>query len=149
MGLKYGDSVTLIKKSREGDKDVLRRVNAIVLHSASQPPNVSRSNALKGPGSVLIPEGEYLDLAYPRDLPEGQIVKSRDMSTIFQPTYATPPWQEGASIGWQAGSATAVPPVEAPPQPEPSAEDLDAVEEEQRAKEATSGKVLRIKGQKA
>jgi hypothetical protein len=95
MPLKYGDSVVLIQKSPDG----YRRVNAIVLASHFQPKNVTRAAALKNDKGIL-PEGEYLDLEFPRALPEGQRPKSRD--DVFQPAYTVPPFVAGAAIGWRA-----------------------------------------------
>jgi hypothetical protein len=142
MGLKYGDAVTLIQKSPDGKS--LRRVNAIVLRSDTQRADKSRSSgfALNDAQGKALPEGEYLDLAFPRDIPEGHSIKASDMGGIFQPSYVTPPWKEGAFKGWQTGSATAVVPDSAPL---PSAEDLDAVAADQKAAEATSGAPIRLK----
>jgi hypothetical protein len=75
-------------------------VNAIVMHSAVQPPNVHRSKALKDHRGI-IPEGEYLDIAFPRVLAYGQALKSRTMEALFQPDWAVPAWKEGANKGWE------------------------------------------------
>lgn len=102
MSLKYGDAVILIQKSRDGDKDVLRRVNAIVLHSASQPENATRSTGLKSSSGALLSQGEYLDLTYPDPGLDGQSISSRSTDQIFRRAYTVAPWQKGAWIGWQA-----------------------------------------------
>ncbi len=97
MALKYGDAVVLVQRLPDG---TLRRVNAIVMHSAVQPPNVHRSKALKDHRGI-IPEGEYLDIAFPRVLADGQALKSRTMEALFQPDWAVPAWKEGANKGWE------------------------------------------------
>ena len=97
MALKYGDAVVLVQRLPDG---TLRRVNAIVMHSAVQPPNVHRSKALKDHRGI-IPEGEYLDIAFPRVLAYGQALKSRTMEALFQPDWAVPAWKEGANKGWE------------------------------------------------
>lgn len=95
MPHQYRDAVCLIQKSRDG---TLSRVNAIVLASTVQPANVNRHHALKDRGAVL-PEGEYLDLAFPRDL-AGHQLKSSNMDAVFQKAYHVPEWEEDAWIGW-------------------------------------------------
>jgi hypothetical protein len=113
MAFKYGDAVALVQKSPAGS---IRRVNAIVLSSATQPPNATRPNGLKDFKGALLAEGEYLDLAFPRDL-GGQELKVSSLEAIFQKAYSVAPWKDGAWIGWQLGSATDVAPDPAPAQP--------------------------------
>jgi hypothetical protein len=101
MALKYGDAVVLVRKSRDVDgKDSISRVNAIVLASATQPPNANRRGALKNHKGVL-PHGEYLDLAFPTELPEGQLLTSRSADHIFRFAYAVPEWDGDGNIGWE------------------------------------------------
>ena len=121
MAHQYRDAVVLIQKSRDG---TLTRVNAIVLASTVQPANVNRHHALKSSGAVL-PAGEYLDLAYPRDL-AGHQLKSSDMDAVFQKAYHVPRWSEGSWIGWE-------------PVGLPSPSDLDAIAAEEKSAEETSG----------
>lgn len=132
MSLKYGDVVTLIKKSPDGKE--LSRHNATVLGSFSQPDGAEKMSpkeqelkrVLKLNGKA--PEGgEYLDLVYPRPdlVPAGSVVTTRDVSLVFQHAYAVPQWKEGAFIGWE-------------PQGLPSAADLDAVAAEQKAAQDTA-----------
>lgn len=121
MPLKYRDVVSLVQKSRDG---TLTRVNAIVLASTVQPANVNRHQALKHRGAVL-PAGEYLDLAFPRDLAVHQL-KASDMGAVFQKAYVVPRWTEGAQIGWEPAGL-------------PSHADLDAVAADKKAAEETSG----------
>lgn len=113
MAFKYGDAVVLVQKSRVGDKDVIRRVNAIVVTSVTS----TKDAPLRTPGRKELAEGEYLDLFYPRAFPLGQEPKARTAEAVFQFAGVVPPWQDGAFIGWEAGSVTAVAPTPAPPQP--------------------------------
>src|ERR1700690_81009 len=105
MTLKFGDDVTLVKKSPDG---TITRVNAIVIASVVQQPGVHRSKALRTQSGVL-PEGEYLDLAYPvMELAQtGVAPTTRDMDVLFRKTSATPPWKEGSWIGWELPIAQA------------------------------------------
>lgn len=96
----FGDVVVLILKSRDGDKDVLRRVNATVLASVTQPANPTPSTALKTNAGVL-PEGEYLDVIYPRQFAPGQAPKAADLDSLFQRSHVVHPWKDGAVIGWE------------------------------------------------
>ena len=121
MASKFGDAVTLVQKSRDG---TFSRVNAIVLASVIQ--DAARPH-LKAQDGKFLPAGEYLDLAVPRQFPDGHAPKARDMDSLFRPAYSVAPWVSGAWIGWQPGSATAVAPT-----PAPSAEDLDSVEAEKK-----------------
>ena len=173
MSLKYGDAVVLVQKRPDG---TVHRVKAIVLHSVVQPPNVHRSKALrdhKGP----LPEGEYLDLAFPREVVEGQQFKPQSIYSAFSGAVCVPQYKDGATIGWElpdtfeaenaelrAANATLRAQIEElhtiigqlntgagtypyPDKPtfeafqaaQPSAADLDAVAEEQKAAEDTSG----------
>ncbi len=177
MSLKYGDAVVLVQKRPDG---TVHRVNAIVLHSVVQPPNVHRSKALrdhKGP----LPEGEYLDLAFPREVVEGQQFKPQSIYSAFSGAVCVPQHKDGATIGWElpdtfeaenaelrAANAklraelaklasspgpafeqgpcpdcgckwTASETLPCPECSKPSAADLDAVAEEQKAAEDTSG----------
>ena len=97
MPLKYGDSVILIQKSGEE----LRRLNAIVLTSATQPKDAVRATGLKDHKGDLLPEGEYIDLVFPRPFENGQAPKTREVSALFQYAYGVAPWKDGAFIGWQ------------------------------------------------
>lgn len=97
----FGDVVVLILKSRDGDKDVLRRVNATVLASVVQPANPQPSTALKTHAGVL-PEGEYLDVIYPRQFAQGSAPKASDLDSLFQRAHVVAPWKDGAVIGWEA-----------------------------------------------
>jgi len=134
MALKFGDAVVLVKKSPEGK---VTRVNAIVIAGVVQPPGVHGSKALKNHAGVL-PEGEYLDLAYP--VPEladsGLAPTTRDLDVLFRKTAATPPYVDGAWIGWETAESSSL----------PSAADLDAVAAEQEVAKATGSKVRQIKG---
>jgi hypothetical protein len=168
MSLKYGDAVVLVQKWPD---DTVHRVKAIVLHSVVQPPNVHRSKALrdhKGP----LPEGEYLDLAFPREVVEGQQFKPQSIYSAFSGAVCVPQYKDGATIGWELpdtfeaenaelraanaklraelefrneASASLVDEVKrlqsqvAALKAQPSAADLDAVAEEQKAAEDTSG----------
>jgi hypothetical protein len=134
MPLKYGDSVILIQKSPDG---TLRRVNAIVLESRTQPPNATRPQGLRNSQGALLAEGEYLDVHFPDPslVADGRVLKTRAPEVIFRPAYSVPPWKDGAWIGWQYGSTTPC-----PPSPLPSAADLDAVAAEQTVVAATGSK---------
>jgi hypothetical protein len=161
MSLKYGDAVVLVQKWPDG---TVHRVKAIVLHSVVQPPNVHRSKALrdhKGP----LPEGEYLDLAFPREVVEGQQFKPQSIYSAFSGAVCVPQYKDGATIGWElpdtfeaenaelrAANAKLRAELEfrneasaslqsqvAALKAQPSAADLDAVAEEQKAAEDTSG----------
>ena len=122
MAFKYRDSVTLIQKQTDGS---LSRVNAIVLTSRIQPVGADklspaefqRRGALRGGGSKPLPAGEYLDVVFPVDLPEARIAKESNMNEIFRRASVVPEYKDGAAIGWEAGSTTAVAPVEPPPAP--------------------------------
>lgn len=146
MPHKFGDTVVLVLRSRDkDDKDVFTRVNATVLHSVTQPDGAEQLSAaevyqkrlLKGHNSKPLPGGEYLDLAYPNLglVPAGQsVLTTRDPSLIFKNAHTVPPYSEGAVIGWEEPG-------------KPTAADLDAVADEQKAKDATNGgKVRQIKG---
>jgi hypothetical protein len=137
MALKFGDQVVLVQKSLDNDKkEVIRRVKATVLDSVTQPPNVNPREALRDHRGI-IPEGEHLELIFPRTFLNGQPPKARDLDLLFQRAVSVPQWKEGLWIGWE---------LPAPPPVLPSAADLDATEEEKKAAEATSGKVRQIKG---
>lgn len=122
MSHKYGDAVVLVLKSvnPSTQEASINRVNAIVLGSFVQPDGaekfspkeVEAKRALKGPDGKAFPGGEYLDLVYPNPglVPPGSTVSTRDPSIIFQHTYHTAPFKEGAFIGWEA--------VPAPPSPD-------------------------------
>lgn len=147
MSLKFGDAVILVQKSGDG---TISRTNAIVLGSRIQPFNVNRAHALKDDSRKPLPEGEYLDLAYPNLglAPEGTTLKTRTPDVIFRLAYDVHVWSEELWIGWEPATQTVVV-VEAPGLP--SEADLDAVEEEKKIAEATSGakipaKVRQIKG---
>ena len=141
MSHEYGDSVVLIKKSPDGS---IRRVNAIVLSSVSQvamTPSTPRSHALRDSKGTVLPEGEYLDVMYPREF-DGQPPKSLALDLIVQKAHSVPPWVEGAWIGWQGDSTGPAPPSDLSPDQQdalPSANDLDAVAADQAAADATSG----------
>src|SRR5208283_3477684 len=168
MSLKYGDAVVLVQKRPDG---TVHRVNAIVLHSVVQPPNVHRSKALRDHKSPL-PEGEYLDLAFPREVVEGQQFKPQSIYSAFSGAVCVPQYKDGATIGWElpdtfeaenaelraenaelrAANAKLRAELEfrneasaslqsqvAALKAQPSAADLDAVAEEQKAAEDTSG----------
>jgi len=105
MALKYKDAVVLVRKSRDADGiDAVSRVNAIVLASATQPPNAHTRGALKNHKGVL-PHGEYLDLTFPTELPEGQVLTSRSADHIFRFAYAVPEWDGYGNIGWEPPTA--------------------------------------------
>lgn len=105
MALKYGDAVTLVKKSPDGK--TFSRVNATVIRSAIQPAKVKRSQALKDVTGALA-EGEYLDLLFPREQPVGLIVKSLAPEEIFQKALVVAPFTEGSTIGWEPINAVEV-----------------------------------------
>lgn len=109
--MKYGDSVVLIQKSGDG---TITRLNAFVLRSATQPADATRANGLKNHKGDLLAEGEYLDLIFPRQYENGQPPSSVHFTETVQPTACTPPWKDGAFIGWQKGSATEVAPDPTP-----------------------------------
>jgi hypothetical protein len=96
--MKYSDSVVLIRKSPDGS---LTRVNAFVLASFIQAKDATRSTGLRD-NRGLLPEGEYLDLMFLEPLPEGVNVKTTAPSELFKPASLTPPWKDGANIGWEA-----------------------------------------------
>lgn len=98
MPYKYRDAVVLIKKSPDG---TIRRVNAIVLRSVEQIPNAPRSTALRAQNGVNLPPGEYLDLAFPRDL-GGQEGTLGSVESVFSKAHNVPAWKEESWIGWQA-----------------------------------------------
>lgn len=159
MSLAFGDAVVLIQKSPDGS---IRRVNATVLASVVQPSNINPRHALKDHRGVL-PEGEYLELLYPRSFPNGQPPRTRDLDSLFQRAVSVPIWRDGAWIGWEPSVSDSlksslrsliadredqekkIAELEAKVA-EPSAADLDATEEEKKIAEATSGKVRQIKG---
>jgi hypothetical protein len=98
MPLKYSDAAVLVKKSPDGKR--ITRVNAIVMASAIQPKDATaRAGGLKDRSGKMLPEGEYLDLAIPRDLAPG--VKAMSPEVIFQQAVCVPAWREGAWIGWE------------------------------------------------
>lgn len=110
--LKYGDCVVLVQKSRDPQtKEVsVQRTNAFVMRSVVQPEGaekfspakVQSTQALKGPNTQPLPGGEYLDLMYPRPLPNGQTSTTVQMpELIFGRAHAVAPWKEGAFIGWE------------------------------------------------
>jgi hypothetical protein len=99
MAYKFGDVVVLNKKSPDGS---LRRVNAIVIASAVQSADAKLLTGLRDHRGALLPAGEYLDLAFPREYPEGHLIKTRDMESLFQPAYHVAPWKEGAHVGWES-----------------------------------------------
>jgi hypothetical protein len=96
MILKYGDAVVLVQKSPDGK--TISRVNAIVLRSVMQPPNVARSRALKDHKGQL-PAGEYVDLVYPRESPFEP--KTNNLDAIFQFAHMVGQWEDGKWIGWE------------------------------------------------
>jgi hypothetical protein len=110
MALKYGDVVVLVLKSRVEDKDVLRRVNAVVLDSAIQLPGATSRTGLKTAHGIVLPEGEYLDVCYPDPalVSEGQRLKSRNIEQIFRFASAVPAWKDGLWVGWEVPSAPSV-----------------------------------------
>lgn len=132
MALKYSDNVVLVIKSPKG----FTRVNAIVIASATQPPDATRATGLRDHTGAVLPAGEYLDLAYPDPAIAAQSPKSRSTESIFRRAWACPPWKEGASIGWQPGAVTPVAPDSGP---QPSADDLDVSAEEEAVTERTRG----------
>lgn len=100
MPYKFGDAVVLVQKS--GDK--VTRLNALVLASNVQPKNADKRTGLTN-NNGLLPEGEYLDLAFLAPLPEGQAVKTTSPEHLFRPASVVPPYKEGAPIGWEAVTA--------------------------------------------
>lgn len=99
MGLKYGDMVTLVKKSREGS---IQRVNAIVLLSALHGPLGQDRRPLVVDGKAL-PAVEHLDLAFPDPglVPAGQTLKTRNVELIFRLAYDVAEWNESLWIGFE------------------------------------------------
>ena len=110
MAFHYGDAVVLVQKSPAG---IIRRVNALVVASSTS----TNDAPLRTPARLALPAGEYLDVFFPRAFPEGQEPKARTADIVFQFAGVVPPWKDGAFIGWEAGSATAVAPTPPPPQP--------------------------------
>lgn len=102
MSHKYGDAVLLVQKSRDGN---VRRVNAIVLGSRDRSPTSADQKILEVDG-VALPEEEHLDLVYPDPglVPEGQMLTTRDVDSIFRKTYETRAWTEDAWIGFEEGA---------------------------------------------
>ena len=97
MSLKFGDSVVLVQKSSDGK---IRRTNAIVLASVVQPSNVDPRQALRDHRGIL-PAGEYLDVIFPRQFPNGNPPKSSDLDVLFQRAVQVGQWKADAWIGWE------------------------------------------------
>jgi hypothetical protein len=104
--MKYSDSVTLVQRQSDGS---ITRTNALVLASAIQPKNASIHTGLKNQHGLL-PEGEYLDLAFLTPMPDGQVLKTTSAENYTRPAHLVAPWKDGAVIGWE--------PKVAPPSPD-------------------------------
>lgn len=111
MALKFGDSVILVQKSRGGDgKETVSRVNAIVLASAVQAPDVHRSQALRDHKGNTLAAGEYLDLAFPNlGLALEHTPIPRAVEQIFKLAYSVAPWTPDKWIGWEPISVESQP----------------------------------------
>lgn len=120
--MKYGDAVVLVQKSAVDGS--LRRLNAIVLDSRVH-------DHVRADRKLVAKDVEHLDLAFP--VPAEATPKTRNFDEIFRPAHDVPPFVDGAWVGYEA-------PIVADPAEardgDPSAEDLDAVTEEQWASEA-------------
>ncbi len=132
MAHKYGDAVILVFKSPGGS---IRRVNAIVLA------------AIEHQGS------ERLDVAYPRQYAQGVTPRTRNLDELFQFSNAVKPVSETTVIGWDLGSEEALSAAhkaigdmntgiailrqQLEEKGKPSAADLDAIAEEEKARLAT------------
>jgi hypothetical protein len=159
MDPKYGDSVILVKKAADG---TVSRLNAIVLASAFHSPSGADRKVIKVNGEAL-PARLHLDLAFadPGLVPPGQTLKTRDVALIFRHAYDVPEWEASRWIGFEPVGTNAAADLDVfkaeiaelkatvakqeailnqAPEPapaQPSAADLDAVAEEQKAAEAT------------
>lgn len=93
--MKYGDAVVFVQKQGDGS---LRRVNAIVLASSVHGAVTADRKPVLGS-----PKEEHLDLAFPvmSLVPDGQVLKTRNLEEIFRPAYDVRPWADGAWVGWE------------------------------------------------
>jgi len=95
MPHKYRDAVTLVQKWPDGS---ITRVNATVLNSHVQ--SATSTVKLRNNSGVL-PDGEFLDLVFPRELPEGHSPKSIHLGDLFKHAGLVPAYVDGANIGWE------------------------------------------------
>lgn len=105
--MKYGDVVVLVQKN--GSDGSLRRLNAIVLASANHAPNVlgkPASDVKKLHADAV----EHLDLAFavPTLVPDGGVLKTRNLEEIFRPAFTVAPYVADAWIGWEPAVAEVV-----------------------------------------
>lgn len=149
--MKYGDRVTLVQKNTDGS---LRRLNAIVLASSTHTPLTHDRKVVKDAKPCL-----HIDLAYavPTLVPDGGVLKTRNMEEIFRPAYDVAPYLDDAWIGYEvvADASDSIAHLEtalaaerakcgaalaeiAKLKAEPTQADLDAVAAEQAAREATA-----------
>lgn len=92
--MKYGDAVVLVLKTG----DVTSRLNAIVLASSLHAPMTLDRKPV--PDAEVC---EHLDIAFPVAslVPDGGILKTRNMDEIFRPAYNVGPYVDGAAIGFE------------------------------------------------
>jgi hypothetical protein len=110
MALNYGDVVVKVQKSRGFDGEItVTRVNAIVLASSLKAQlGADRKPLTDAAGKPLAPV-EHIDLAFadPGLVPKGQVLKTRNVDSIFRLAYDVTPYREGAQIGFEVPGATA------------------------------------------
>lgn len=93
---KYGDAVVLVQKNNSDGS--LRRLNAIVLASSLHVPTTADRKPVKGAEPI-----EHLDIAFavPTLVPDGQVLKTRNLEEIFRHAYDVPVYTEGAWLGYE------------------------------------------------
>jgi hypothetical protein len=108
MSHKYGDSVVFIQKTVDAEgQETVRRLNAIVLGSFTQPQGAEKlgrhKQVLRNHTGKPLPAGEYLDLAYPNPgivLADGN-ARTRAPELIFRLAFHQALWTTGAFTGWE------------------------------------------------
>lgn len=96
--MKYGDAVTFVQKSSDG---TVRRLNAIVLATAAHVALTADRKPVPDADA-----SEHLDIAFPVPtlVPEGQVLKTRNVEEVFRLAYDVAPYVEGAWVGYEFAS---------------------------------------------
>jgi hypothetical protein len=96
--MKYGDAVTFVQKSSDG---TVRRLNAIVLATAAHVALTADRKPVPDADA-----SEHLDIAFPVPtlVPEGQVLKTRNVEEVFRLAYDVAPYVEGAWVGYESAS---------------------------------------------
>lgn len=96
--MKYGDAVTFVQKSSDG---TVRRLNAIVLATAAHVALTADRKPVPDADA-----SEHLDIAFPVPtlVPEGQVLKTRNVEEVFRLAYDVAPYVEGAWVGYELAS---------------------------------------------